>query len=95
MIEKCHGCGIEKDPTALETYPYPGDNIFDEEPIEPFFDLCCVGESGGCRAVHVCHECFHRLDPDMWINRKMYEWLNPTTPFDELPIGCLCKKGNV
>ena len=36
---QCHGCGVEKDMTVLETYPYPEDQRLCEGPIEPLFVL--------------------------------------------------------
>jgi hypothetical protein len=88
---KCHGCGVEKDETVSEVYPYPDDNITQEKPIKPFMQLDCEGvdeegdDSGTVKSVTVCHGCFHRLQPDMWISQRCWESLNPVVPFEELP----------
>ena len=34
----------------------------------------------------VCHNCFEKLDPDMWIDSLGWESLNPITKFEDLPI---------
>jgi hypothetical protein len=39
----------------------------------------------GWRAVVVCHGCFHKIDPDMWINKAIWDSINPVTPFERLP----------
>jgi hypothetical protein len=86
-MNTCHGCGTEKDPNVLEVYPYPEDDDICEDPIPPFFPLDVQPQGGsGWRKATVCHECFHRLEPDMWINQRMWEGLNPTTTFDDLPL---------
>ncbi len=88
---KCHGCGVEKDETVLEVYPYPEDHITQSKPIKPFMQLDCEGmdanddDSGVVKSVTVCHNCFHRLQPDMWISQRCWEALNPVVPFDDLP----------
>jgi hypothetical protein len=89
---KCYGCGIEKDMTQLETYPYPEEDRLVDEPIEPLFVMECQAKehlpdgSWGFRAVVVCHECFHKLDPDMWIGEDTcWEPLKPVIPFNQLP----------
>lgn len=89
MKQKCQACGVEKDTEAKETYPYSDDGIIDDEPIEPLFSgLHCQGGQGpvsGWRVVTVCHQCFHKLDVDMWISERCWEGLNPITPFEQLP----------
>lgn len=90
---KCHGCGIEKDPAVHESYPYPDDGIITNEPVEPLFHVDCApgSDSEPCatkqpwRTVTVCHHCFHRLSPDMWIDQRVWESINPATPFSDLP----------
>lgn len=88
MIGKCSACGLEKDSSIKEVYPYPDDGVIDD-PIDPFFTIDCqgpwLGESSDWRAVRVCHECFHRLEPDMWISIECWQSLAPVTPFEELP----------
>ena len=84
---KCYGCGIEKDLKVEEVYPYPEDDRLTTDPIPPLFVLDCQAEEpmGGYRAVVVCHECFHRLDPDMWIGESCWRHIDPAVPFDKLP----------
>lgn len=85
---KCQACGVEKDPTVLETYPFPEDGIFDDEPIAPFFELDCQDYDfgkGPFKQVRMCHNCFHKSDPDMWISREGWESLKPIVPFTDLP----------
>ena len=87
MINKCLACGIEKDPELFEKYPYPEEGII-STPIEPLIELDCESSdrvNGVFKQVTVCHECFHKLNPDMWISQEMWENLNPVTSFDELP----------
>jgi hypothetical protein len=90
MNQKCLGCGVEKDMDVLEPYPYPEDERLVEGPIVPLFVLDCEpsDRTGGkqWKAVVVCHECFKRLDPDMWISERCWININPVVPFDELPL---------
>lgn len=92
----CLACGVVKDTTAKEVYQYPEDGIIDDEPIQPLFTVECHGslltsdERGGVRTFDwrigiVCHDCLHRLDPDMWISDTCWASLNPVTPFHLLP----------
>ena len=85
---KCLACGRDKDLTVLETYPYLEDGII-TNPVKPLFDLDCQPNSDsfnrGWKKVIVCHECFHQLDPDMWISEGMWKALNPVVPFEQLP----------
>jgi hypothetical protein len=84
---RCDGCGVERDPEALEVYPHPEDGITDE-PIPPFFDVDCQPGDADVprvwRTVRVCHACFHRLGPDMWIDRRGWEAISPAVPFEQL-----------
>ena len=89
---KCYGCGAEKDPAGKEVYPYPEDQTLCDGPIQPLFVIECQSiardEATGFhdfRAVVVCHECFRKLDPDMWIGEQCWRSLNPKVPFDLLP----------
>ncbi len=92
MKRKCLACGVEKDTGTKEIYPYPDDGIIDDEPIGPLMDIDCEGPGawqdtpGGWRVVSVCHECFHKLDVDMWISDRCLSSLNPITPFEQLPL---------
>lgn len=88
---KCHCCSVEKDPSILEIYPFPDDGIVDDEPIPPFFDLDVQPEGdikggGTWKRATVCHSCFHKLEPDMWISEKIWMSMNPSTPFIDLPF---------
>lgn len=84
---KCYGCGIEKDLTKEEVYPYPEDERLTTDPIPPLFVLECQAKdsNGGYRAVVVCHKCFRLLDPDMWIGENCWISINPAIPFCQLP----------
>jgi hypothetical protein len=80
----CNGCGAPKDPKALEVYPYPEDGLADG-PIEPLLEV----ETDRCRGdrhvtARVCHECFHKLSPDMWIDRRGWDSLRPVVSYDNL-----------
>ena len=89
MKQRCLACGVEKDTSVKEVYPYPDDGIIDDEPVEPLFsDIHCqggIGEVSDWRVVTVCHDCFHKLDVDMWISDRCWLGLNPVTPFEQLP----------
>ena len=88
---KCLSCGVEKDAEVNEVYPYEEDGLI-HEPIPPFFEIDCqpledVAEvDSRWRKVRVCHECFHRLKPDMWIGSRCWKALDPVTPFADLPL---------
>ncbi len=82
MKMRCFACGIEKDLSVKEAYPFPHDGLIDE-PIEPLMVLEC--EWNDWRAAVVCHQCFHRLDPDMWISAQCWRGLNPLRRFEDLP----------
>ena len=38
-----------------------------------------------CYAAILCWPCFWAYEPDMWINKAIYESKNPMIPFDKLP----------
>lgn len=86
-LKRCHGCGVEKDRTALETHKYPEDGLTDE-PIPPLgeIDVSPTERGTGYRKATICLECFHHLQPDMWISQREWEAIGPVTPFDELPM---------
>lgn len=91
MKIKCMGCGCIKDTKKLEVYPYPEDSIVDDAPIDPIFKLDCapqddVPENSTYKKVLICHECFHRLHPDMWIGSKCWKAINPIIRFEDLPV---------
>lgn len=83
MKMKCLACGVEKDALIKEAYPYADDGLI-AEPIQPFVTIDCQ-RAADWRVVTVCHECFHKLQPDLWINDDGWQSLNPITPFEQLP----------
>jgi len=87
-MKTCDGCGVEKDINVKELYPYPDKGRFVEEPIDPLLTIDCEPWEGkkGWRRVTVCHNCYHKLDPDMWISSRCWEKLKPITPFEKLPV---------
>lgn len=69
-----------------EVYPYPDQGLVDG-PLPPLFVIeCQPRERDPYRAVVVCHECFHKLDPDQWIGQECWERISPMTPFEKLPL---------
>jgi hypothetical protein len=89
MEMRCFGCGVVKD-TGVNEYYTAGDELCTDKPIPPLVVIECEPNREDpvqteCRAVVVCHECFHRINPDMWIDRAIWESINPVTPFDKLP----------
>lgn len=86
---KCLACGIEKDPDALEVYPFPEEAAVCDDPISPLMGLDCqpaeLGKGLQWKRVIVCHLCFHKLAPDMWISRRCWDSLDPVTPYEQLP----------
>jgi len=92
MEMRCLACGTVKDTSAKEVYPYPDDGVACDLPIEPLSVMDCqgpllkpAGTHSDWRVVIVCHHCFHKLEPDMWISDRCWESLNPVTPFERLP----------
>jgi hypothetical protein len=83
MKKRCLACGVEKDTEVKECYPHPEDGVIDD-PTNPLFDIDCQGGNDWRKAV-VCHECFHRLDPDQWISEACWQSLKPMIPFEKLP----------
>jgi hypothetical protein len=88
MKQKCLACGVEKDMSLKEVYPYAGDRMVIREPIEPLLSIECQGsEDWHCwRLATLCHACYHKLDPDLWIDQDCWVSLSPVTPFEQLPI---------
>ena len=84
MKQRCQACGVEKDTSVKEAYPYPDDGIINDEPMGPFMTVECNGV-GDRRAATVCHDCFHKLDVDMWISERCWFSLSPMTAFEQLP----------
>lgn len=84
----CLACGVEKDLIQGEIYPYPEDDMFDEDrPLPPLMMIEASPKKGGSgyRVVIVCHDCWHKLSPDMWISETCWENIKAITPFAELP----------
>jgi hypothetical protein len=83
----CYGCGVLKEVNKLEVYPYPEDNWLSDEELIPLFEIDCEPRNSKdkWKRVRYCHYCFHRLDPDMWINQMMWEHLGPIVKFEHLP----------
>ncbi len=88
-MKQCQGCGVWKDPAVLELYT--GDDLHNKDPIVPLIEgIPCqsndIGSDGfyTFRVVTVCHSCFHRLEPDMWISENCWLSLNPYVPFADL-----------
>lgn len=85
---RCYGCGALKNLKNLEISPYHEEDGLCDEPISPLMVIECEGENkrdGKYKAVVVCLECFHKLKPDMWINKQIWDSIDPNIPFDVLP----------
>jgi hypothetical protein len=86
-LVKCFACGVEKDTEVLEPFPYP--DCFVDEPLAPLWILDVQSNDWPpreWRTTVVCHECFHKIDPDMWIREDHWNNINPVVPFDRLPL---------
>src|SRR5262245_32446249 len=84
MKMKCLACGVEKETSLKEIYPFPEDGIISNTPVQPLFAIDCQGLDW--RVAIVCHACFHKLNPDMWISDRCWLSLNPIPPFEDLPL---------
>jgi hypothetical protein len=42
-------------------------------------------DEGGCYAAVLCWPCFWNYQPDMWINKSIYESAKPVILFEKLP----------
>ena len=72
----------------MELYVGAAGLLVGDVPIDPLFVLCCEGwgaHADDWRHVVVCHGCFDRLDPDMWISSDCWAKLTPLVPFEKLP----------
>lgn len=89
-FRKCMGCGVVKDPKALELYPYPEDNSICDEPVPPLFEVDAEPwddvQTEDWRRVTVCHHCWRKLDADMWISSRCWKSIDPVTKFEDLPL---------
>lgn len=79
----CSSCGIKKDPEIKEIYPFPDDGIVDDKAIGPLIRIKVAGHP--FRIASVCHQCFHKLDPDMWISQAQWESEPRRIVFENLP----------
>lgn len=84
---RCYGCGVEKDMNVPEKYPWPEDDSICDDQIPPLFVLEVEPhvQGDGFRAAAVCHSCFHRLDPYVWISERCWISILPEVPFGDLP----------
>jgi hypothetical protein len=86
-VMRCFGCGVEKDTEKLERYS-GSLGITKEEDIEPLFVLDVEpweSSPGPWRAAVVCHACFDKLEPDMWISSSCWRSIDPVLRFEQLP----------
>lgn len=91
---RCHGCGASDDRSRLRVYPWPNEDHITDRPIGPSFELDVAPDDDDeqewppsrWKRASVCHACFHRLDPDLWISQGMWESLGPLVPFEQLPL---------
>ena len=87
-MKTCHGCGIEKDPDLNEVYPYYEEDGMIDDPISPLFwiDVQPANDFHGTwKRATVCHQCFHKLQPDMWISDIIWQSIQPKIAFNDLP----------
>jgi hypothetical protein len=87
MEMECFVCGALKDTNVREMYT-AGEELCQDKPIPPLLVLECEpphGDPVGWRAGVVCHKCYHVIDPDMWIDKPIWESLKPQIPFNQLP----------
>lgn len=84
--QMCVCCGAYKDPIVKEAYPYGDEDGIIDDPIEPFMEIAVDQDKGGAsKAAFVCHECYHKIQPDMWIMEEHWIGFKPVVPFDKLP----------
>jgi len=93
MLLRCFGCGAERNTEIFELYCYEEEGMDDGEPRPPLFVIPCdytvsssnptLNDKSG--AAVVCHECFHKLSPDMWIDRGCWESIDPLIQTEDLP----------
>jgi hypothetical protein len=90
---KCFGCGVEKQMGVLETSKWAEKDGLCDEPIPPLHVIECQSDSDSSlfKAIIICLECHHKLEPDMWISESMWKNLNPVISFDMLPMPCVDK----
>jgi hypothetical protein len=94
MLKNCFGCNVEKDTEVLEVSPFAEEDGLTGNPICPFLVLDVQGNRipndpdnySEFRMTVVCFDCFHRLEPDMWISKNCWDNIHPTIPYDRLPM---------
>lgn len=73
---------------CLEISPYHEEDVICDSPIPPLSVIECSAKNNHldvCKIVVVCHECFHKLQPDIWIGEEHWEGIDPVISFDKLP----------
>ena len=90
MNQKCFSCGVEKNLDIGEVSLWAEEDGLTDELMSPLHVIeCCSSEPNKdtkiWKAAIVCNECFHRLQPDMWISENCWIELSPIIPFDKLP----------
>ena len=53
--------------------------------VWPFLIIDCQGDADEWRVVTLCHACFRKLDIDAWITERIWQAIEPITPFEQLP----------
>ncbi len=87
-LKTCPVCLTIKDTEVKEVYPFPDDHIV-LHPIDPLMEMDVQPDdcdTGKWRRIAVCHQCYHRLQPDMWISEECLRQVQCKTPFTELPL---------
>jgi hypothetical protein len=86
-LQSCPCCLAVKDIDVKEVYPFPEEVRFIEDPIDPLLELDVQPAGDGeWRRIRVCHQCFSKLDPDMWISEHCLKSIGCKTPFTDLPL---------
>lgn len=80
----CHCCGAERDMSVKAVYPYHEQDHIVDHPIDPLMEMDVDSSTASKRAL-MCHECFHKIGPEMWILEEHWAALNPKTAFADLP----------
>lgn len=88
MLMHCFCCGVEKDTEVYELNTQD-DSLIQDQPIPPLFVLECARTISASvtdwRITIVCHGCYFRLQPDMWISDSMWTAAKPKLVFEDLP----------
>jgi hypothetical protein len=88
MKHRCYGCGVEKDMNVLESSPWAKEDHLTDQPIPPLsvLEIEPDADDADWRIGVVCHECFHKLSPDMWISESCWKRIDPRVPLTDLPF---------